>query len=425
MKKITFFSLFLITAFVLNAQKTYNFMGSANPGNWEFKGSGISSTPSANGIVLEFGAGTPRLDITRANDPFSVASGSYAVITLINNSTEIEIYRMQYDKNSTGGSGTQFLGWTGVLKPATSPGNGVQQTVVFPLSSSHYNNDGGGTGTEFTNDSDDLDNMEYIAIAFRNASAANLTSDSATNGNVIIQKIEIVKAGDLEKNDFNFNSDDLTGFTVSNAGAATVSVANNTLTFNGDSTKDAPKIAQTFYGVDASASRYAHIIVENNSSNADQLKFQFVDGSAATQTYGVQTLNSGTQTSLDIDLSGKAEWTGIIKDWRLVLTNSTAANIDNGSVSISKIVFDNNATLSNTSFEKSVFTIFPNPAKNQITINSINTIGKVALYNVLGKKVLEENNTNRLNISSLKSGIYLVKIIDAKNNVSTQKLLIN
>ena len=427
MKKITLLSLLLITAFTINAQKTYDFSGSANPGTWQSKGASTAATPSANGMVLEFGAGTPRLDITRATDPFSVTEGAFAVVTLTNNSTEIENFRLQYDKNASGKSGIQYMGWTGGITAAATAGNGVQQTLVFPLTSANYQNDGGGTGAAFENDTDGLDNMEYIAIAFRNASASNLTEDSATNGNIIIQKIEIVNPGVFTKDSYNFASDGITGFDLDNAGSATVSYDGSTINFNGDGTKTAPKISQTFYGVNASSNTHVHIVVDSNASNADEIKFQFVDASDAVQTYGVQTLNIGSQTTIDFDLSTKTEWTGNITDWRIVFTESSDANIDNGTIAISQIIFDSNASLSTPTFNDFSFSVYPNPSNGLINVKTDTTLSKIQLFNIVGKRVYESNEISNtvIDVTHLNSGIYLLKLQDDNNNTKTKKIILN
>jgi choice-of-anchor B domain-containing protein len=71
------------------------------------------------------------------------------------------------------------------------------------------------------------------------------------------------------------------------------------------------------------------------------------------------------------------------------------------------------------------FSIYPNPSENNITIKSTNDpITIVEIYNVLGQRVLNLNFSERLseniNISSLNSGLYLVKI----NANTTRKLIV-
>lgn len=70
--------------------------------------------------------------------------------------------------------------------------------------------------------------------------------------------------------------------------------------------------------------------------------------------------------------------------------------------------------------------IYPNPATGQkvyITTKT-NQNKKIEVYNVLGKPVLSTNlSGNELNISSLESGIYILKIKEGKNS-ATRKLVI-
>ncbi|WP_282136365.1 T9SS type A sorting domain-containing protein [Seonamhaeicola maritimus] len=422
MKKITLLvAVFAIT--FTNAQKVYDFTGSTNPGNWIAAGSGISVTPSAEGLIFEFGAGTPRIDITRAADPFDVSTGTHMVVTFINNNTEIGGYSGFFDKNDgvSGPNKTQFLGWQAGVTPASSPGSGVEATYVFKLESTNYNND---LGNNTLNDTDNLVNMEYVGIRFRNAALAALTGDSATNGNLILKKIEIVDAGILSKASYNFANDNIAGFDGTNTG--TVSSGGTTLDFAGDNSGATPKIAQTFYSVDASSNQYIHVVVDANASNADQVKFQFVDAGSVVQTYGNKTLNIGSPTTIDVDLSGKTEWTGNITEWRLVFSNTGAANVDAGLMKISKIVFNNSSTLSVNDNDLVSFTMYPNPAKDVLYFKSIDRIKSVNIYDVTGKSVIKSNEIvdDQMDVSILRSGIYIVTLESDKGDRGTRKLVI-
>lgn len=81
------------------------------------------------------------------------------------------------------------------------------------------------------------------------------------------------------------------------------------------------------------------------------------------------------------------------------------------------------ANLTTQNFEKNSFKLSPNPATNQITIESSNKIEKITIHDVLGKKVKEINNLNvvflNLEISDLDSGVYFVKV----NQSTTLKLI--
>ena len=419
MKKITLIATLFVTTTLTHAQKVYDFTGSANPGNWIHASTGISATPSAQGLVFEFGNNTPRIDITRAADPFNVSVGTHMVVTLINNNTEVGSFSGFFDKNGVGQSGTQFLGFQTGMVQASSPGAGVEATYVFELTSANYLNDPGNTTG---NDTNSLSDMEYIGIRFRNAAGANLTGTSAANGNIILKRIEIVNAGSIQKTSYNFASDNLAGF--EGLTGATISKGTNTLNLVGDNTNVGPKFGQSFYSVNASANSYAHVTVSGNASNADEVRFQFVDAMSVAQNYTAVPLTIGNV--IDLPLSSKPEWTGNLTNWRIVFSNSGGAAINTGLIQVSSVSFDNNATLSTSSFNTSDVSFYPNPANNTIFFNGNSKVVKASIFDITGKQVLESNaiNNNQLDVSNLKTGLYLLNIQDSNNNNAVKKLII-
>lgn len=75
---------------------------------------------------------------------------------------------------------------------------------------------------------------------------------------------------------------------------------------------------------------------------------------------------------------------------------------------------------------ESALSIFPNPAKDNVTINiSNNTETRIEIYSVLGKRVFVRriNESMSLDISALNSGLYLFKFIQ-KDKITTKKLII-
>ncbi|WP_298496139.1 T9SS type A sorting domain-containing protein [uncultured Algibacter sp.] len=81
-------------------------------------------------------------------------------------------------------------------------------------------------------------------------------------------------------------------------------------------------------------------------------------------------------------------------------------------------------TLSNPDFNLVNVALYPNPAKNQFTIqlNNTSTLVKVNIYNMLGQAVLTTKETN-INTSKLTSGSYFVEVITSKGKV-TKKLIL-
>lgn len=69
--------------------------------------------------------------------------------------------------------------------------------------------------------------------------------------------------------------------------------------------------------------------------------------------------------------------------------------------------------------------LYPNPVTDELNVynNSDSAIENIEVYNMLGEKILSEINTdNKFDISSLPSGIYLVKVI-LENEILTTKVI--
>lgn len=88
------------------------------------------------------------------------------------------------------------------------------------------------------------------------------------------------------------------------------------------------------------------------------------------------------------------------------------------------IVFDNNpaivtntfntefvSTLSNTTFAKEGFTIYPNPVQKTLQVQTKNnaSINKIIITDLSGKIILENQNTNQINVEQLSNGMYFIE----------------
>ena len=93
---------------------------------------------------------------------------------------------------------------------------------------------------------------------------------------------------------------------------------------------------------------------------------------------------------------------------------------------IDQIVFDNEkGNLGNRDFESksNAIAIYPNPAKNVLNIKSDNTISKIEVYNMQGKKVASRNNTSDINVSSLGKGIYIISVLQDNGSVASKQFV--
>ncbi|TYA74010.1 T9SS type A sorting domain-containing protein [Seonamhaeicola marinus] len=76
---------------------------------------------------------------------------------------------------------------------------------------------------------------------------------------------------------------------------------------------------------------------------------------------------------------------------------------------------------------KSVFKCHPNPVENDLFIVGTHKIKSVEFIDVLGKRAaiyLFNKSIIKLDVSYLKSGIYLLQVIDENNKVETKKLVV-
>ncbi|WP_248724695.1 T9SS type A sorting domain-containing protein [Seonamhaeicola sp. ML3] len=74
-----------------------------------------------------------------------------------------------------------------------------------------------------------------------------------------------------------------------------------------------------------------------------------------------------------------------------------------------------------------VFKCHPNPVEDELYILGTNKIKSVEFIDVLGKRAaiyIYNKSIIKLNVSYLKKGIYIIKVVDEKNRVETKKLVV-
>ncbi len=81
--------------------------------------------------------------------------------------------------------------------------------------------------------------------------------------------------------------------------------------------------------------------------------------------------------------------------------------------------------LSNTTLDlKKNFKIYPNPVSSILTIQSEKSIDTIEVFDALGRLVLTKKSTNTLDVSSIQSGTYLMKI-GSQNSIESIKFIKN
>lgn len=128
--------------------------------------------------------------------------------------------------------------------------------------------------------------------------------------------------------------------------------------------------------------------------------------------YNVRTVDVTAVTSLDNNLNVAFRVVGAFDPTtgNYLATQSGGNTYDGlGKVRYDMVTVTSATTLSNTEFElnQNKFSVYPNPVKdNMIYFKEFST---VSLYDISGKSVLNGVNVKELNVSSLSSGVYLVK----------------
>ncbi|KAA3656700.1 MAG: T9SS C-terminal target domain-containing protein, partial [Calditrichaeota bacterium] len=88
--------------------------------------------------------------------------------------------------------------------------------------------------------------------------------------------------------------------------------------------------------------------------------------------------------------------------------------VDNGghisSVTMRVFNFNEDSISSVGSESNKVETVYPNPAINFLNINSVKQIHRVRIFNTIGQERKIQRNMDRIDISSLAAGVYLLKI---------------
>jgi len=85
--------------------------------------------------------------------------------------------------------------------------------------------------------------------------------------------------------------------------------------------------------------------------------------------------------------------------------------------------YENLGTLSLNQNTLLNLSIYPNPTKNILKINSNTTISQIEIYNELGVVVLSNLNKNNIDISTLDQGLYFIKVKDENDIYGIHKII--
>ena len=69
--------------------------------------------------------------------------------------------------------------------------------------------------------------------------------------------------------------------------------------------------------------------------------------------------------------------------------------------------------------------IYPNPAVSTIHIDGVSNGTSIAVYDIIGRQVMQEAFRDELSVSHLSNGLYLLNITTAEGNIITKKIIVN
>lgn len=128
------------------------------------------------------------------------------------------------------------------------------------------------------------------------------------------------------------------------------------------------------------------------------------------------TLNSADVFRLGIGIGGELWFNGAIDDLKIynyVLTDTEISNLYNY----------NSLATEGFTLENNTIKLYPNPVRDILNIETALQIQSIGIYTIQGQKVASSTE-KQINVSHLASGIYLVKIQDNNNKISTDKIII-
>jgi hypothetical protein len=192
-----------------------------------------------------------------------------------------------------------------------------------------------------------------------------------------------------------------------------------------------------FVGVEATganminASTMTHFNIDFWTVNATTFRVKLVDW-GANGAYGGGDDTEHEIASTTHPLKQWNSWKIALSDFTGLTAKSNIAQIifsglptGKADVYLDNIYFSNNQTTKVNNHSNTGIRVYPNPACNEVILNSEQNINRVAITDLSGKVLLSESfNTNnyKMNISGLTSGIYLMQI-ETENGKSVQKLI--
>jgi len=169
--------------------------------------------------------------------------------------------------------------------------------------------------------------------------------------------------------------------------------------------------------------KFLQIKMQNLSTNDNEMRITVGGGAAIV--WQITTSDAATVT-YEIDLSTLANWDGSGQKIGIRFQDATLSgkSSNTGNIIIDDITFATTTlSVNDVNFrDDASITLYPNPVNDVLTINSPLAIEKVEVFNLLGQKTMTAA-TATVDASGLAKGMYLVKIYQENDVISTKRFI--
>lgn len=180
--------------------------------------------------------------------------------------------------------------------------------------------------------------------------------------------------------------------------------------------------------INADVYKFVRITLRNESSQCNLLRIRAkIDGTTWKQQDLTITTNDAGFKTYEFELANTAAWNGTDLINQVVFRKSDNTVItDGGTIYVDQIVYSTASTAGvddvNQKDDVSI-AVYPNPAQTVLQVNASSIIEKMEVYNLLGQLIIVNENSDKIALSALLRGKYIVKIFQENGTISTKRFV--
>lgn len=199
-----------------------------------------------------------------------------------------------------------------------------------------------------------------------------------------------------------------------------------TVVFEVDTDMDAPIFAATYPKADNIALTTADIELKMNEAGTVYYIVQLASETAPTLAEILASSETFTvaegSTVYTISLDGLTSGT----DYVVYMAAEDDEATPNRQTAITEVTFTTDEDNSISRNDLTGFSMYPNPAVSMLNIESNQQIQKLEVISIVGKLVISKNISTistKVDVSGLQTGVYLLRVVDINDNISTKRFV--